>query len=130
MTRSEAEVLAGEVLSRMQGALDRHDADALAALFHDEAVLIGTADRAEGRAAVDAYVRAVVTDDADLRWDLDELNVFHATDDELGIAGFGRIVVTTGVEVDTDPFRITLLVVRDSGDWQIKLFHGSLPASS
>jgi hypothetical protein len=105
---------AREIVRALQDGIDARDREALLALFHEDAVLIGTTAYAPNREAVVAYLTAVTEGDP-FRWELTEIVPFH--DD--GFAAFGEIVVG---EVRL-PFRLTLVVV----DGKIRSFHGSIP---
>lgn len=98
----------------LQAAIDARDLDALLALFHEDAVLIGSSAHSTSRDAVVAYLTAV-TEGEPFRWELTEVVPFH--DD--GFAAFGEVV-----QGDLRaPFRLTLVVV----DGKIRNFHGSIP---
>ncbi len=105
---------AWEILHALQVALDARDRDALAALFHDDAVLIGTSADARDRDAVLAYLTAVAEGEP-FRWEYTDVVPFH--DD--GFAAFGEIVAGD----QHLPFRMTLVFV----DGKIRNFHGSIP---
>lgn len=111
MTEDEAR----ELIRALQSALDARDLDALTALFHEDAVLIGTSAHSLDRAAVVAYLAAVVDGDP-FRWELNEF-VPHDT----GFAAFGEIVAGEF----RAPFRLT--IVADAG--RIRSFHGSFPSA-
>jgi ketosteroid isomerase-like protein len=105
---------AWSILRAMQSALESRDRDALAALFHDDAVLIGTSADARDRDAVLAYLTAVAEGEP-FRWEYTNVVPFH--DD--GFAAFGEIVAGD----QRLPFRMTLVFV----DGKIRNFHGSIP---
>jgi hypothetical protein len=102
------------VLRALQAAIDERDRGALLALFHEDAVLIGTSAHAPDREAVVAYLTAV-TEGEPFRWELVDVVPFH----EDGFAAFGEIVAG---ELRA-PFRLTLVTV----DGRIRNFHGSIP---
>ena len=110
MTEDEAR----RILDALQSAIDARDLDAVAALFHEDAVLIGTSGNARDRAAVLAYLTAVV-EGPPVRWEYSDIVPFH--DD--GFAAFGEVVSGEF----RAPFRLTL-VARDG---RISSFHGSIP---
>ena len=112
MTEDEAR----NFISTLQSAIDARDLDALVALFHDDAVLIGTSADARDRDAVVAYLTAV-TEGELFRWELGDIVPFH--DD--GFAAFGEIV-SGDLRA---PFRLTLVVVEG----RVRSFHGSIPYS-
>jgi SnoaL-like domain len=109
---------AWQVLRTLQAAIDARDRDALVALFHEDAVLIGTAADARDRDAVVAYLTAVATGDP-FRWDYSDVVPFH--DD--GFAAFGEIVAERPGGEFRAPFRVTIVAV----DGRIRSFHGSIP---
>ena len=112
MTADEAR----ELLRRLQAAIDSRDLDALKALFHDDAMLIGTSADARDRDAVVAYLTAVVAG-APFRWEFSDVVPTSAD----GFAAFGELVAEGGAY--RAPFRLT--VVADGG--RIRSFHGSIP---
>ena len=110
MTTGEA----WELLHALQAGVDARDRDALAALFHEDAVLIGTTAHAAGRDEVLAYLTAVVEGEP-FHWEYRDLVPFS----EDGFAAFGEIVAGA-VRL---PFRLSLVAV----DGRIRSFHGSIP---
>ena len=110
MTEAEARRL----LTRLQSAIDARDRDALVALFHEDAVLIGTSADARDRDAVVAYLTAV-TEGEPFRWEYTDVVPF--SDD--GFAAFGEIVAGDF----RAPFRLTMVAI----DGRIRSFHGSIP---
>jgi hypothetical protein len=106
------------ILRALQAAIDARDRDALIALFHEDAVLIGTTADARDRDAVIAYVTAV-TEGEPFRWEFRDLVPFDAN----GFAAFGDIVLTDVAGERRLPFRLTLVAV----DGRIRSFHGSIP---
>jgi hypothetical protein len=107
---------AWELVRALQAGIDAGDRDALAALFHEDAVLIGTSAYATDREAVLAYLTAVAEGEP-FRWELGDVVQFH----EDGFAAFGEIVQGEFRR----PFRLTLVAV----DGRIRNFHGSIPFS-
>ena len=110
------------VLSAIQGAVDSRDPERLAALFDEQAVLIGTAADARDRDAVVAYLANVAEQGGKLRWDYDDVVEFHRDGDALGFAGFGEVVLGDF----RAPFRATILAVNG----RIRSFHGSIPTGA
>ena len=110
MTADEA----WEILRALQAGIDARDRDALARLFHEDGVLIGTTADARNRDAVLEYIEGVVAGEP-FRWDLSDLVVVH----EHAFAAFGEIVAG---ELRA-PFRLTIVAV----DGRIRSFHGSIP---
>lgn len=102
------------ILHALQAGIDARDRDALLALFHEDAVLIGTSGHAPDRDSVVAYLTAV-TEGEPFRWEYRDVVPFH--DD--GFAAFGEIVVGE----QRSPFRLTLVAV----DGKIRSFHGAVP---
>ena len=105
------------ILRTLQSAIDARDRDALVALFHEDAVLIGTSADARDRDAVIAYLTAVAEGEP-FHWEFSDVVPFH---DE-GFAAFGEIVAGEF----RAPFRLTVVVV----DGRIRSFHGSIPYAS
>ena len=102
------------ILRELQAGIDARDRDALIALFHEDAVLIGTSAHATDRDAIVSYVTAV-TEGEPFRWEYSDVVPFA----ENGFAAFGEIVAGEA----RAPFRLTL--VADDG--KIRSFHGSIP---
>jgi hypothetical protein len=102
------------ILRALQAAIDARDRDALLALFHENAVLIGTTSHATDRAAVVDYLTAV-TEGEPFRWEYTDVVPFH----EDGFAAFGELVAG---ELRA-PFRLTLV----ASEGMILSFHGSIP---
>ena len=102
------------ILRTLQAGIDARDRDALLALFHEDAVLIGTSGHATDRDAILAYLTAVTEGDP-FRWEYTDVVPFA----ENGFAAFGEIVAGE----QRLPFRLTL--VADGG--KIRSFHGSIP---
>jgi hypothetical protein len=102
------------ILRALQAGIDAGDREALLALFHEDAVLIGTTAHASNREAVVAYLTAVAEGEP-FRWEYTDVVPFH--DD--GFAGFGEIVA--------GEFRATFRVTIVAVDGKIRCFHGSIP---
>jgi hypothetical protein len=120
---------AHSILSGLQAAVDAHDTEALAELFDDGAVLIGTA--ADGRDAegLRRYVTAVATQPGSLRWEWDEVIPFHHSGETIGFAAFGAVVLAEGDDVQRAPIRVTIFAVQTPSGWRMRQFHGSIPAA-
>lgn len=113
------------ILDRLQAAIDSRDPDTLFALFEEESVLVGTAGdglHPDGRRR---YLTAVAAGEP-FRWEWEEIVPFHETDDALGLAAFGELVVGER----RYPMRATVLAVRTGDGWRLRHFHGSVPVSS
>ncbi|MEA2365393.1 MAG: hypothetical protein QOI32_905 [Thermoleophilaceae bacterium] len=116
------------ILRDIQSAVEARDPGALADLFDEQAVLVGTGGDARDRDAVIEYLTAVATQRESLRWDWHEVVPFHQGADTLGFAAFGEIVVSDGTAERRAPIRATLFAV-DAGDgWRLRQFHGSIPS--
>lgn len=102
------------ILRALQAGIDAGDREGLLALFHEDAVLIGTTGHAANREAVVAYIAAIAEGEP-FRWHYSEVVPFH----EDGFAAFGELVAGDL----RAPFRLTLVVV----DGKIRSFHGSIP---
>jgi ketosteroid isomerase-like protein len=115
------------ILANLQAAVDARDVDALASVFDDDAVLIGTS--ADGRDAegLRRYVTAVSTQPGSLRWEWEELVPFYQSKGMLGFAAFGEVVLEEGDVVQRAPIRVTIFAVRQANGWRMRQFHGSIP---
>jgi ketosteroid isomerase-like protein len=124
---TEAVADARSILGALQAAVDARDADGLIALFDDSAVLIGTSGDGRNPEALRRYLTAVATQQESFRWEWSEVVPFHRTEDSLGFAAFGEIVMTTADGERREPMRLTVLAVRSAGGWRLRQFHGSIP---
>jgi hypothetical protein len=116
-------VTAEAMLDRLQELVDAGNLDGLLDLFADDAVLIGTAGDGRDREGVRRYLTAVVALAGRLRWEWAAVIPFHATEDSIGWAAFGDVVV----DEERWPIRMTGLAVRDDAVWRLRQFHGSIP---
>lgn len=113
------------VLRTLQDRVDARDLDALLDLFDEDGVLIGTGGDARDRAGVRAYLEAIVGQPGALRWEWDEVIPFHHTDDAVGFAAFGDVVLAENGSEWRKAIRMTGLAVRDGKGWRLRQFHGS-----
>lgn len=125
MTDGKAE--ARTVLGTIQQLVDARDLDGLLELFDDGAVLIGTSGDGRDRAGVERYLEAVVRQPGGLRWEWAEVIPFHRTDEAVGFAAFGDVVLVGDDSEFRAPIRMTGLAVRDGASWKLRQFHGSIP---
>jgi hypothetical protein len=88
VTAAEPPVDAFAVLDALQGAVDARDLDALASLFDEQAVLIGTGGDARDPAALRRYLTALATQPESLRW---EWNEIVPVPPERGVARLRRV---------------------------------------
>jgi uncharacterized protein (TIGR02246 family) len=124
---NDAARLARSVLDRLEERIAAHDLDALTAMCTDDVVLFGTARANVGADATREYLRLVVDSNARLRWHLDPIEVVHADDDRVVVAGFGEVEYDEGERLVRTPFRLTLVLERAGDDWLVAHFHGSVP---
>jgi ketosteroid isomerase-like protein len=124
---TEAVADARSILGALQAAVDARDADGLVALFDESAVLIGTSGDGRNPDALRRYLTAVATQPESFRWEWSEIVPFHRSEDALGFAAFGEIVVTADEGERRDPMRLTVLAVRSADGWRLRQFHGSIP---
>lgn len=117
---------AWSVLRTLQELVDERDLDGLVDFF-DGGVLIGASGDGRDRAGVRRYLEAVVAQPGDLRWEWTEVIPFHRTDDAVGFAAFGEVVVAEDGSEQRAPIRMTGLAVRDGERWRLRQFHGSIP---
>jgi hypothetical protein len=111
------------LLDRLQTLVDAGDLDGLLDLFAEDAVLIGTAGDGRDREGVRRYLTAVVALAGRLRWEWAAVIPFQATEDALGWAAFGDIVI----DELQQPIRMTGFATRDPAGWRVRQFHGSIP---
>lgn len=115
------------VLRTLQELVDARDLDGLLELFADGGVLIGTSGDGRDRVGVRRYLEAVVAQPAELRWEWTEVVAFHCTDDAVGFAAFGDVVLAEAGSERRHPIRMTALAVREDGRVRLRQFHGSIP---
>ncbi len=113
------------MLQTLQDLIDARDLDGLLDFF-DGGVLIGSSGDGRDRDGVRRYLDAVVHQPGELRWEWAEVIPFHSTDDALGFAAFGDVVVVENDSEWRKPIRMTGLAVRDGGRWRLREFHGSI----
>ncbi len=127
MRLSDGAEEARAVLRTLQELIDARNLAGLLDFFDEGSVLIGTSGDGRDRAGVRRYLEAVVGQPGELRWEWGEVIAFHRTDDAVGFAAFGDVVL---VEEDSEwrkPIRMTGLAVRDGEAWRLRQFHGSIP---
>jgi hypothetical protein len=115
------------VLGTLQELIDARDLDGLLEFFAEGSVLIGTSGDGRDRAGVRRYLEAVVGQPGELRWEWTEVITFHRTEDAVGFAAFGDVVVAEEGSELREPIRMTGLAVREGGRWRLAQFHGSIP---
>lgn len=120
---------AQRILNDLQEKVTARDLPALLQLFEDPAVLIGTAGDGRTPAAREAYLQAVTTQAGALRWDWRETVPFFESEDALGFAAFGDVVLVDDTQELRAPIRATFFAVRANGGWRLRQFHGSIPQS-
>jgi SnoaL-like protein len=127
---SDGESRARAVLCLLQAAVDSRDPHELLTLFEDEpAMLIGASGDGRTPALRKDYLTAVASQPERLFWDWHEVVGFYETEDVIGFAAFGDIVMVSEEGESRAPIRATLLAIETSGGWRIKQFHGSIPAN-
>jgi uncharacterized protein (TIGR02246 family) len=115
------------VLLTLQELIDARDLDGLLELFAEGSVLIGTSADGRDRAGVRSYLEAVVAQAGELRWEWTEVVPFHRTEDAVGFAAFGDVVLAEDGSEWRKPIRMTGLAAREDGRWRLRQFHGSIP---
>ena len=118
---------AKEILGELQTKVTARDLAGLIEFFDDPAILIGTAGDGRTSDARREYLTAVITQPAAPRWDWQETALFYESDEALGFAAFGDVVLTGGAEEVRAPIRATLFAVRVDSGWRLRQFHGSIP---
>jgi hypothetical protein len=120
---------AQRILNDLQERVTARDLPGLLQLFEDPAVLISTAGDGRTPAAREAYLEAVTTQTGAVRWDRRETVAFFESEDALGFAPFGDVVVVEDTQELRAPIRATFFAVRASSGWRLRQFHGSTPQS-
>jgi uncharacterized protein (TIGR02246 family) len=118
---------AHQILNELQEKVTARDLAGLLQLFEDPAVLIGTAGDGRTPEAREAYLEAVTTQAAALHWEWRETALFFESEDALGFAAFGAVVLADGTQELRAPIRATFFAVRANGSWRLRQFHGSIP---
>lgn len=120
---------AQQILDALQQKVTARDLPALIEFFEDPAVLIVTAGDARTREMRAAYLEAVATQRAAVRWDWRETLLFYEAKDALGFAAFGDVVLVDGIDAVRTPVRGTFFAVRTDGGWRLRQFHMSIAQS-
>jgi ketosteroid isomerase-like protein len=120
---------AQRILNDLQEMVSARDLPALLQFFEDPAVLIGTAGDGRTPEAREAYLEAVTTQPAALGWEWRETVLFFESEDALGFAAFGDVVLVDDAQEVRAPIRGTFFAVRANGGWRLRQFHGSIPQS-
>jgi uncharacterized protein (TIGR02246 family) len=118
---------AHEILRTLQARVDLRDPEALIDLFDDPAVLIGAAGDGRNRETLREYLTVVATQPEPLRWDWEEVAVFHESPGAIGFAAFGDLVYSADGKEQRAPIRATLVAVEAPDGWRLRHFHGSIP---
>ena len=134
---NDAARLARSVLDRFEEGIAASDVDALMSLCTEDVVLFGSARANVGSEASRDYLGLIVETYATIRWHLDPIEVVHADEARVVVAGFGEVEhsevehgeVERGAAAapERTPFRLTLVLARAGEDWRIAHFHGSVP---
>ncbi|MBM0257128.1 SgcJ/EcaC family oxidoreductase [Micromonospora sp. 4G55] len=107
-----------EVLGRWKAAFDDHDVEAMADLFHPDALFLGFGPEVlVGRQMVRAYYGAVPADRSA------DVTVLHTYSIDQGAAGgFAHVVFRdpTGWEA---PVYLSLALQLSAGSWRIRQYH-------
>ena len=117
--------VARSVLEELQDAFATHDLAVVLDLLTADAVVVGTAAANLDRPELEAYLGAIVDEEATIEWHYDTVRVVDARSDAVTFVALGN--VGWDDEDERDAFRLTALAVRDSGRWRLRLFHGSVP---
>jgi hypothetical protein len=120
---------ADEILRDLQTRVSARDLEALAELFEEPAVLIGTAGEGRTNRARREYLEAVVSQPAELVWEWQEQYLFYESPDALGFAAFGDVVLRGGSSEWRSPIRGSFFAVRSDEGWRLRQFHGSIAQS-
>ena len=117
------------VLRTLQDLIDARDLVGLLELFAEDSVLIGSSGDGRDSAGVRRYLEALVGQPGELRWEWADVIPFHRTEDALGFAAFGDVVLAENGSEWRKPIRMTGLAVREGGRWRLRQFHGSIPSA-
>ena len=98
---------AQRILNDLQEKVTARDLPALLEFFEDPAVLIGTAGDGRTPEAREAYLQAVTTQPGAVRWDWRETVLFFESEDALGFAAFGDVVLVDDTQELRAPIRGT-----------------------
>ena len=98
---------AQRILNDLQEKVAARDLPALLEFFEDPAVLIGTAGDGRTQEAREAYLEAVTTQPGAVRWDWRETVLFFESEDALGFAAFGDVVLVDDTQELRAPIRGT-----------------------
>jgi uncharacterized protein (TIGR02246 family) len=120
-------VAAEEILGELQAKVTARDLAGLLEFFEDPAVLIGTAGDGRTSDSRREYLTAMTTQPAAVGWDWHETALFYESEDALGFAAFGDVVLTHATAEFRAPIRATFLAVQVDGGWRLRQFHGSIP---
>lgn len=98
--------------------------------FAEDAVLIGSelGERADGRAAIGAMLKALFDRPARMMWDWRRVDI-TVEGDIAWIAAEGHVVALTDGDKKLFPYRMTGVLQFQNGHWRWRLFHGSEPAA-
>ena len=125
--------VARDILDRLQNAFVSKDPAAVAELFDEQIVTIGTASESLDRAQSEEYVARVFSQPGTVRWGWDRVIPVLS---EPAVVVF-VVVGTVGFEDaqgkpdgERDAFRLTCVAVARDGDWRLRHFHGSIPGAS
>ena len=118
--------VAQSLLEQLQRAVETHELGVVLDLLTADAVVLGTAAENLERPEIEAYLGAVVAEQATITWHYDTVRVVDARPDAVTFVALGSVGWDDD-EDERDPFRLTCLAVRDAGRWRLRLFHGSVP---
>ena len=113
-------VAAEEILGELQAKVTARDLDGLLEFFEDPAVLIGTAGDGRTSDSRREYLTTVATQPAAVGWDWHETALFYESEDALGFAAFGDVVLTDATAEFRAPIRATFQGRRRCGQNQLE----------
>jgi uncharacterized protein (TIGR02246 family) len=129
---TDHEQSARRILDQLQDAIAAKDLARLAELLDNDVVLFGTAAANVGRVATADYLARVVGQDGTIRWEWEQVLPLLDAPDLLVFAATG----TVGLDDDQgrptgarDVIRLTCVAVAQEGQWRLRHFHGSIPAT-
>jgi uncharacterized protein (TIGR02246 family) len=123
----EAEVIA--VLDRFCAAFADRDADAVMRLVASEADLVVITSEhllLRGREELEVFLRRYQRGPTTYSWEWDRYDVSIAGP-IAWILAQGTETEASGDRVDRQPYRMTMVLERDEGDWRVRQVHGSSP---
>ena len=130
VTEPDALDLAHRILVDLQDAVRAKDHDRALGLFTQDAALLGTGAASFGREGVSSYLALVFDQTGFVHWAWDTVSVLDVRPGALTFVALGTVSLEGDPDSEArDPIRLTCLAVEEGGQWRLRVFHGSVPAS-